>query len=749
MPDLLFEAGMEEIPARMIAAAEAELTERVVELLRRERLLQDEHEIHSYSTPRRLAVQVNGVLERQRDATRELTGPAWGVAFKNGEPTAAALAFARKAGMSEEQLRKASFEEQHLRGTDLHSELLHRAEVQGSLADQHDGETRLLKITSAKGEYLAAMVRDRGRPAAEVLPDLLAGELAAVYWPKNMYWRPLKVEFFVRPVRWMVALLDHAILPVEFAGVHAANRTWGHRILHGDAPVTVDHPDDYLGVLEAAKVTADVNLRRHRIRKALDLETRSVPGSRWREDAALVETVTHLTEWPSVVLGNFDPEYLELPEEVLVTVMRDHQKYFAVEDAEGKLLPYFLAVLNTHPEENGIETIRHGHERVLRARFNDARFFWRVDQKIPLEDRVEKLQSVTFHKELGSYWDKTQANRKIAGTLAEVLAEREVEVDKTALLKAVELAKTDLTTELVKEFTELQGIVGGLYARAQKLGEKVAQAIYWQYSPAAVEDPIPPTVEGQVLGIADRVQTIVGMFSIGLEPTGSKDPYALRRAANAIVKILAETGLPLRISDLLARTDEGILETLKDSSSETGDNLRSFFRERVEFWMRDVRGLPYDVVNAVLAVGSEDLRDAILRAEALTAVRGSEDLAAIAAAFKRIKNILRQAQEKGVLQPGREPGLHVSQQTLQDPAEKALYGEAAQLIPLVEELRKRGEYREAMEKIATLRPHVDLFFDKVMVMVDDNALRDNRLDLIGWVLRAFSRIADFSELVSN
>jgi glycyl-tRNA synthetase beta chain len=741
MPDLLFEAGLEEIPARMIAAAQTELTERVVELLRRERLLADEHEIHSYSTPRRLAVQVNGVLTRQRDATRELTGPSWGVAFKGGEPTAAALAFARKAGLSEEQLRKASFEEEHLRGTDLNSELLHRAEVKDRLSDQHGGETRLFKVTSAKGEYLAAMVRDHGRPATEVLPDLLAGELAAVYWPKNMYWRPLKVEFFVRPVRWLVALLDHAILPVEFAGVRAANLTWGHRILHGDAPIVVDHPDDYLGVLEAAQVTADVKLRQHRIRKALDLETRSVPGARWREDAALVETVTHLTEWPSVVLGNFDPEYLQLPEEVLVTVMRDHQKYFAVENGDGKLLPYFLAVLNTRPEETGIETIRHGHERVLRARFNDARFFWRMDQKMSLEDRVEKLKTVTFHKELGTYWDKTQANLQIAEKLAGLLAERGTAIDQAGLLKAVELAKTDLTTELVKEFTELQGIVGGLYARAQGLGEKVAQAIYWQYSPAAVEDSIPPTVEGQVLGIADRVQTIVAMFSIGLEPTGSKDPFALRRAANAIVKILAETGLPLVRTDLFKAVPADIGE-------ETRKKLAAFFEERFEFWLRDIRGFSYDVVRAVVGVHSDNMRDAIARAEALTAVRGSEDLAAIGAAFKRIKNILRQATEKEILHPGQDTGA-TSPDLLTDPAEKALHAAAIKLAPVVEELRRKQEYREALEKIATLRPHVDLFFEKVMVMVDDPAVRSNRLALIGEVLGAFSKIADFSELVAS
>lgn len=701
MPNLLFEAGLEEIPARMIAAAESELRERVLALLGRERLLAEEHEIRSYSTPRRLAVQVSGVLARQPDAAQEMTGPAWSVAFREGQPTPAAQAFAKKAGVAVEALRK---------------------------------------IPTPKGDYAGATAVHRGREAAAVLGDLLAPELAALYWPKNMYWRPGKPERFVRPVRWLLALLDHAILPVEFAGVRAGNRTQGHRILHGDAPVAIDHPDDYLGALEAASVTADVALRRHRIRKALDLETRSIPGARWREDAALIETVTHLTEWPSVVLGSFDREYLELPEEVLVTVMRDHQKYFAVENAQGRLEPYFLAVLNTHPEESGIDTIRHGNERVLRARFNDARFFWRVDQKISLEDRVDMLPSVTFHKELGSYWDKTQANLSTAERIADTISKRGVSLDAQSLLTATRLAKTDLTTELVKEFTELQGIIGGLYARVQGLGESAAQAIYWQYSPAAVDDPVPPTIEGQVLGLADRIQTIAAMFAIGLEPTGSKDPFALRRAANAVVKILAETGLPLSVSDLL----QALPSALEPA---TREKLLAFFRERMEFWLRDVRGFAYDVVNAVLAAGADDVRDAIARAEALTAVRGSENLAAIAIAFKRSKNILRQAREKGILNPGEEIG-PASTNLLHDPAEKSLYNEARMLAPAVEELRRRREYRSALEQIATLRPHVDLFFDKVMVMVDDAHLRSNRLALIGEVLNAFSSIADFSELVS-
>ena len=694
MPNLLFEAGMEEIPARMIAAAEAELAERIVELLQRERLLAAEHEVHSYSTPRRLAVQVNGVLARQPDATQEMTGPSWAVAFRDGQPTAAAQSFARKAGVEIAALRK---------------------------------------VTTPKGEYVAATAVRRGRDAATVLGDLLAAELAALYWPKNMYWRALKPERFVRPVRWMVALLDHQVLPVEFAGVTASNWTKGHRILHGDEPVTIDHPDDYVGVLEAAEVTADVALRRHRIRKALDLETRSVPGARWREDATLVDTVTHLTEWPSVVLGGFDREYLELPEEVLVTVMRDHQKYFAVENTQGKLEAYFLAVLNTRPEEKGIETIRHGNERVLRARFNDARFFWRVDQKAPLEDRVEKLQSVTFHKELGSYWDKTQANLRIAESLAGILAERGTELDKSALLHAVRLSKCDLTTELVKEFTELQGIVGGLYARAQGLGETVAQAIYWQYSPAAVEDPIPPTVEGQVLGIADRMQTIAAMFGIGLEPTGSKDPFALRRAANAIVKILAESGLSLTIRDV--RSAAGLYPN------------ESFFRERVEFYLREICGFSYDVVTAVMKKGHDDVRDAIARAAAVTSERGSEDLKAVATAFKRMNNILRQAGERDLPDNVYILG-NVSEPLLRDPAELALHKEAQTLAPVVERLRAKHEYRKALEQIATLRPHVDLFFDKVMVMVEDEPVRHNRLALIAQVLSGFSSIADFSELVS-
>jgi glycyl-tRNA synthetase beta chain len=534
-------------------------------------------------------------------------------------------------------------------------------------------------------------------------------------------------------VRWVVALIDAAVVPLEIAGIAAGNASRGHRVLHGDAPVVIDAASAYKEALRAAYVVCDVAERRQIVRKALDAATRTVPDARWREDEALVETVTHLTEWPTVILGDFEAEYLELPEEVLVTVMRDHQKYFAVEDANGKLAPHFLAVLNTQAGAEGAAIIRHGNARVLRARFKDARFFWNVDQKTPLAERMESLKSVTFQKELGSYYWKTEQNLAVANALATTLKSGDFPFDEAALFKAVELAKTDLTTELVKEFTELQGVIGGLYARAQGLGERVALAIYEQYTPASTEDEIPVSVEGQLLGLADRMQTIVAMFGIGNAPTGSKDPFALRRAANGVVKILAEAGLPLTLGNVLF------------ASGVEGENkaqVKEFLRERVQFYLKDVRGFAYDVVNAVMSVSFDDVRDAIARAEALTAARGSEDFVAVSAAFKRIKNILRQAEEKGY--QSAQPKLGQSALEAID-----LWQQTKELAEQVAKLREQRRYGEALAAIATLRPAVDKFFNKVMVLDPDPALRGAHLGLIDEVLRSFSGIADFSEIVTG
>ena len=696
MAEFLLEIGLEEIPARMIAAAETELARRVEGLLSRQRL--GGTGITSYSTPRRLAVRAEGVLAAQLDMQEQLTGPSWKAAFPDGQPDGqpgpAAQAFAKKTGVA---------------------------------------VTALTKITTAKGEYAAATVQRTGQSAAKVLSDLLPQEIGALSWPKTMYWRRNKPERFVRPLRWLLCLLDETVVPVEFAGIAAGGVTYGHRVLYGDRPVPVHSPADYPAALEAAFVIADVTARRHRIRKALDAATRALPETRWREDEALVEQVTHLTEWPSVLSGSFPPEYLALPEEVLVTVMRDHQKYFALEDKQHALAPHFLTVLNTEVDSAGMAIIRHGNERVLRARFNDARFFWDYDQKIPLSARVEMLKTVTFQRDLGSYFSKTESNLQMAKALGAAMAAENISFDQAALEQAVLLAKADLTTELVKEFTELQGKVGGLYARAQGLGEAVAQAIYWQYMPAAMNDPIPPTVEGRLLGLADRVATMAEMFAVGLEPSGSKDPFALRRAGNGVIKILAESHLPLTI---------GALESMASQTLARAGKVDAFLKERLDFYLREVRGYSYDVVNAVLSTGLTTVSDAVARAEALTEVRGSDDLAAISTAFKRIKNILRQAEETG-------EGQSITPEDLFEPAEQHLYSLVVSVAPQVEALRGQQKYPQALKRIATLRPAIDSFFDQVMVMAPEAPLRRNRLALIASVLRDFSRIADFSELIAD
>jgi glycyl-tRNA synthetase beta chain len=700
MADFLFEIGLEEVPARMIAGAQLELEQRVVKMLERERLVRSGAVTKSFATPRRLAVRVEGVAKRQEDVAEELVGPSVKVAYKDGVATPAAAAFAKKAGVDVGQLKT---------------------------------------ITNAKGEYLAATSVKPGRGAVEVIAAEMPKELAGIYWAKNMYWRAGRPERFVRPVRWMVAMLDSVPVPVEFGGYVAGKVTYGHRVLFGEQEISLKAPGDYEDVLLRGFVIAEVEARRQKIRKALDKVTRAGDregsGLRWREDHELVDKLTQLTEWPSVLLGGFEKQYLALPEEVLVTVMRDHQNYFAVEDKDGKLAPHFLAVLNTEADEAGVAVIRHGNERVLRARFNDARFFWEFDQRVSLMDRVALLENVTFQKDLGSYFAKTERVRKVASGLAGLVAARGVAVDAVSLDTASLLAKADLTAELVKEFTELQGVVGGLYARAQGFPGAAGDAIYDQYKPESMEDGVPRTVEGALLGVADKADTIAGMFGLGLEPTGSKDPFALRRAANGIVKILAETTveLPLSLDEIAA---------LGTDDAAVAAKTRGFYGERLEFYLREVRGQAYDTVKAVLAAGASDVRDAIARAEAVTAVRGSEDFAAVSAAFKRMRNILSQAKEKKIA-----AALGVDVGLLTEPTEKALAEKSAELAEKVRALRGKKSYTAALEQIATMRPQVDAFFEAVMVMSPDEAVRANRLALLEKVLGDFSGIADFSEIV--
>jgi glycyl-tRNA synthetase beta chain len=712
MPAFLLEIGCEEIPARMIAAASKELKKRVDDLLVREHLSVG-GEVSSLDTPRRLAVLAPDIAAAQPDVTEELTGPAVAIAFKDGQPTPAAHAFAKKVGL----------------------------EI-----------SRLNRITTAKGEYIAAKTTKKGRVASEILSELLPKEMAGIYWPKSMYWRKPS-ERFVRPVRWLVAMLDEEVIPLEFDGVRASDRSMGHRILwHGEVRIPKAGVP-YVEALETAKVLGR-EVREQKIRKQLDAATRTISGARWREDEDLLETVVNLTEFPSVTLGNFEPEFLKLPEEVLVTVMRDHQKYFAIESSDGKLAPHFLAVLNTDGDPEGL--IRHGHERVLRARFNDARFFWQTDQKHSLRERLEMLRHVTFQKDLGSYHEKTLRVQRLASWLSEVLRQNGVAVRPGVVHKAACLAKADLTTELVKEFTELQGIVGGLYARVQQLDEglpeatrfAIADAIYDQYKPESMEDTLPRTTEGAILSIADKADTIAGMFALGMQPTGSKDPFALRRQANGVIRIIAAKKLPLRIHQLFQDARESYRGTEAEkrfsTKNDPGKAIAEFVRERLEFYLRDALGFKYDVVNAVLAAGSDDVVDAVARAAALSSVRSTADFEAISIAFKRMKNILRQAREAR-----KQPSTTINANALKEDAERTLAGLLPETAKKVEALRGARDYDTALSEIAKLRPAIDQFFDQVMVMVDDENLRANRLALLETLTREFSTIADFSEIVTE
>ena len=708
MPDFLLEIGCEEIPARMIDAASQELRERVTALLNRERL-SGSGEVTSFDTPRRLAIMISGLAPAQADVVEQISGPSVNVAYKDGQPTPAAHGFAKKAGVDISQL-----------------------EV----------------IATPKGDCISAKVTKKGRTAAQILAEGLPKEISTIYWPKNMYWRKPN-ERFVRPVRWLVAMLDGEAIPLEFDGISAGNRSRGHRILT-DGAVTIGGASSYVSSLRGVKVLGRVE-REQQIRKALDAATRTIAGARWREDKSLLGTVINLTEFPSAILGGFDPQFLVLPEEVLVTVMRDHQKYFAVEDSSGRLLPHFLAVLNTDSDPQGL--IRHGNERVLRARFNDARFFWETDQKKSLLDRLDLLKHVTFQKDLGTYYEKTQRVQRLCSWLSEILKQHEVAVRPGVIHKAAALAKTDLTTELVKEFTELQGIIGGLYARAQQLDPSLAEAtrfaiadaVYDQYKPESTGDDIPRSIEGAVLSIGDKADTIAGMFRLGLIPSGSKDPFALRRQANGIVKVIAEKKLPLRLNELMldARTGYQKSEAEKKFVDDTkySESVATFFRERLEFYLRDVKGYAHDVVNAVLGADANDVVDALARAEAVKEVLHLPEFQAIGAACKRMRNILKQAAEKGIASSVKPAHL-----TDAPAEEKDLIAYLEQNGAKVEEYRSDKKYLEALRLLATAREPVDRFFDKVMVMVDDDRVRANRVALLRTLLKEFSTIADFSEI---
>jgi glycyl-tRNA synthetase beta chain len=637
--DFLLEIGTEEIPHWMIPSALAQLAK--IDLLGAEPRVD--------ATPRRLVVQASGIPDRTPDRSEIVKGPP----VASGEK--AALGFAKKQGVDPGQVKQA--------GT--HYEL-HKTVA--------------------------------GRVAADILAETLPATILALQWPKTMYWTGGKTgPRFIRPIRWIVALLGDEQIAFEIAGVKSGNVTRGHRILGlSSLPVTTAN---YETELRKNFVILSSHERRHKI----ETEASKLGA---KIDSDLLETLTFITEYPAAIKGDFDPAYLELPAEVLTTVMRHHQKYFSVFGTNGLLAPNFVAVMNTNGDPDGL--VKHGNERVLKARFNDARFFWNVDQQKKLVDRGDDLSHVTFQAKLGSYLEKTN---RVVELVKELGGNAHAQ-------RAAELCKCDLTTEMVKEFTDLQGVVGGLYAKAQGEPEPVWRAVYEHYQPLSMEASIPETDEGRIVALADKLDTLRGCFAVGLAPTGSKDPFALRRAAQGVVKILAESKLHFVLDQL-----------------GTGD-LRAFFVERIQHYFREVRGYKYDEVNAVLAAGIGTIADVEARLAALSAVRTTPDFEPLAAACKRIRNILKQANFE--LQGG------VGAAILEDDAERELATKLADFV-----LENESDYAKRLVKIAAFRPATDLFFDKVLVNAPDPEVRANRLTLLGLLFKEFSTIADFSEIVTS
>jgi glycyl-tRNA synthetase beta chain len=698
--EVLLEVGSEEIPAGMLPKAEEDLRANLEKLLAAENLSAGVS-VETFSAPRRLVAHVRGLREKQADVENEVTGPPKSVAYDAvGEPTRAAHSFAEKQGLS--------------------------------LKD-------LYIVKTPKGEYLAAKQVKRGRTAEQILNEILPRVIHDLSWPRSMTWTGIDGARFIRPIRWIVAVVNGKPLKFSFAGVTAGDTTRGHRFL-GKGPIRVKDFSDYEKKLKANGVIVRPAERGEKISKELAAHAKRA-GYRIHEDAELLRLVTHLNECPSVLEGDFDPAYLALPDEILITVMRGHQKYFAVEKRGGEVAPHFLAVINLPKDPKGL--VRAGHERVLRARLADAQFFWESDQKCRLADYLPKLERVTYESRLGSYRDKVERIRAIARWLSEQWFSRGmVQAHVAGADRAAELSKCDLATEMVREFTELQGIVGGLYARAQGEPDDVADAIYDHYRPVGLEDPIPRNLTGCAVALGDKLDSIVGCFAVGLVPTGSSDPYALRRAALGIVKIILERKVPVSMSLAVGAAAKALLTNppKRGVTPEQETQVLDFLLDRAKFVLREREKFSYDEVNAVFRAGVDDLVDAHKRLIALKAIRKSKNFEPLAVSFKRIRNILEKSNFKKENAPGIQTDLFESG------VERELFSAVRSAAAKVQAEKRAGKYQEALEVIAGLRKAVDDFFEGVMVMAENEAVRKNRLALLSEILREFTTIADFSEL---
>lgn len=585
--------------------------------------------------------------------------------------------------------------------------------------------SRLKTIQTPKGEYLSVVRREKGESAQKILQHLIPEAISKIQFPKTMYWSQDKFRF-ARPLSWVVALYQGRVIKFRVADVASSNYTVGHRAI-GKSKIGVTSLASLKSLMRKNGVIVDPAERASRIVDGLKLAAKK-GGGQIVDDPELLQLVVNLNEYPCVISGAFDPRFLELPKEILITVMREQQKYFSLTDSTGRLLPIFAAVINLDADRK--QEIRKGHERVLRARLGDAAFFWETDRRKKLAEREESLRHVLFQEKLGSYYDKTQRLTALLPQVTEHVGCRDLAPE---LEVACHLSKCDLVTEMVKEFTDLQGIVGGLYARAESYPEGVWRAIYEQYLPKSTNSPSPSTRGASILALVDRLDTICGCFTIGLVPTGSGDPFALRRQGNGILKIILDHRFSVSLEQLMDRS----LRLFRIVSAETALELKKFFEGRLRFLLEEL-GYSYDCINAGLSIGFDDPLDALERVRALEEMRKEADFLALASNFKRVKNILVQAGNVDG-----EPNLSM----MDEPAEKSLWQNYLEVRPTVEEARRNHDYARALRAMASMRQAVDRFFDEVLVMTDQLELRRNRLSILDRLVQLFLTVADISEIV--
>lgn len=682
---LLFEIGVEELPARYVNSAMDQLKTNIVKSFNENRITFDE--VNVYSTPRRLTVIVNNICEKQSDLEEEVKGPAKRIAVDaEVNYTKPLLGFMKSKGIKEE---------------DLYFKQV------------------------GKEEYAFGKIKQDGQLTSEVLKSILPEAIKSMTFPKAMRWGGKNMRF-IRPIRWMVCILNDSVLDIELEGIVSSNTTKGHRFL-GESEFEVNTLNEYLTKLEENFVILNQDERKELIKKQCDDVAKSL-GGEIEFDEELLEEVTHLVEYPTAFYGEFDEDYAKLPKEVVITPMKQHQRYFPVLK-DGKLLPNFIAVRNG--DSHRIDNVKKGNEKVLEARLADALFFYKEDTKKSLESYIEKLKTVVFQAKLGTVYDKSLRIEKLANDILEKLNETDIKED---TLRAAKLCKADLVTGMVFEFTELQGVMGREYAKVSGENENVAEAIFEHYLPRFAGDILPATKSGIVLSIADKLDSIAGFFAIGIQPTGSQDPYALRRQALGIINILMDNNLDISLRELVSLTldNYSFIEFDKD---EVLNQIMEFFKDRIKNLFRDL-GIRYDVIDAILSSNIDDIADMYARAKALNSWIDKGELVEMLTAFNRVATLAEKAETN-----------EVNINLMREEAEFNLYQQFQEISSNVEHLLANKEYTKALDAFASLRPAIDNMFDSVMIMDKDEAIKNNRLAILKQIYDIMLNICDLSKIV--